>query len=502
MYIDPLTIYREYVQNGADSVDEGRHEGLLSSKDFGRVDISIDSNSRTIRIRDNGKGLHKDDFEERLTGIGTSAKRGTEARGFRGVGRLAGIGYCQELIFRSRASAKAEVFEMRWDCKSIKTILRSADARLSLQDLINSAIEIRLTDGTLMPERFFEVELRGIIRHKNDSLLNPTIVHNYLSEVAPVPFAPNFELGKEITSALCDQIALGQLAIQIEGMESPVYRPHRNEIEFANATYDLFSDLEICPIPSIDGSVGAIAWFLHHGYKGAIPNPHIRGMRLRSGNIQVGGHDLLQDLFAEARFNSWTVGEVHAVDKRIIPNGRRDHYEQNVHFNNLINHISPIARNISARCRQSSVLRNLLREFDRCEMRAKEKIMILKQGTLSSIARERLVEEVKELIIVMRRAASRESMSNQSRITLNATANKLERAFSRVREQSSQAKILARIPKAKRKIYQQVFALIYDCSANKTTAHELVKQILGKLSVPLKRSSRNRKATVRSMIQS
>ncbi|MGB8480401.1 MAG: hypothetical protein WCE63_16460 [Acidobacteriaceae bacterium] len=44
---------------------------------------------------------------------------------------------------------------------------------------------------------------------------------------------------------------------------------------------------------------------------------------------QVGGDVLLEDLFPETRFNSWTVAETHVLDQRIIPNGRRDDYEHN-----------------------------------------------------------------------------------------------------------------------------------------------------------------------------
>jgi len=114
MYIDPMTIFREYIQNASDSIDEARKVRLLSTADPGQVDLFVDPNSRTVRIRDNGVGISHDQFQIRLTGFGTSLKRGTEARGFRGVGRLAGLGYCQELLFRSRASGEADVNEMRW----------------------------------------------------------------------------------------------------------------------------------------------------------------------------------------------------------------------------------------------------------------------------------------------------------------------------------------------------------------------------------------------------
>ncbi len=100
MYVEPLTIYREYLQNSADSIDDAVKDGLLENHEKGRVDINIDHLNRKITIRDNGSGLSNKDFEKRMTAFGASRKRDTDARGFRGVGRLAGIAYCRELIFR------------------------------------------------------------------------------------------------------------------------------------------------------------------------------------------------------------------------------------------------------------------------------------------------------------------------------------------------------------------------------------------------------------------
>lgn len=91
MYLDPMTIYREYVQNAADAVDEARFRGLLAAEEPGRIDIDLDPVARSVRIRDNGTGLAWPIFEARLTAFGASPKRGSPARGFRGVGRLSGL---------------------------------------------------------------------------------------------------------------------------------------------------------------------------------------------------------------------------------------------------------------------------------------------------------------------------------------------------------------------------------------------------------------------------
>ena len=102
MYTDPLSLYREYVQNACDSIDEAEEIGLLASHSEGAIQITVDSQLRSIRIRDNGTGIGADKVQDILVAIGASQKRGTNKRGFRGVGRLCGLGYAQTLIFRTR----------------------------------------------------------------------------------------------------------------------------------------------------------------------------------------------------------------------------------------------------------------------------------------------------------------------------------------------------------------------------------------------------------------
>jgi HSP90 family molecular chaperone len=136
MYIDPMTIYREYIQNAADSIDEARATGLIETDASGRVDIEVHAPTRAVRIRDYGCGVPFKDFGRKLAALGGSAKRGTRARGFRGVGRLAGLGYAQELVFRSRSAGESKVSVLRWDCRQLKAALRNPNQNTGVIDVI------------------------------------------------------------------------------------------------------------------------------------------------------------------------------------------------------------------------------------------------------------------------------------------------------------------------------------------------------------------------------
>ena len=62
-----------------------------------------------------------------------------------------------------------------------------------------------------------------------------------------------------------------------------------------------------------------------------------RCIRLRKSNIQIGEADCLsnhpkrgQALWKEDRGNNYFMGEIHALDERLIPNSRRDYFNQDV----------------------------------------------------------------------------------------------------------------------------------------------------------------------------
>ena len=481
MYIEPLTIYREYIQNAIDSIDEARDEGLYKLGNTGQIQIAIDLRSRSVRIRDDGIGVRRESFESQLGTFGASLKRGTERRGFRGVGRLAGLAYCQILTFRTRAAGDPFVSEMLWDCRKIKKLLNTTDHQWSLEELLKEVVLVRQISGTEYPKHFFEVELTCVIRHKNDVLLNRRAIYDYLSEVAPVPFHPEFTFGESIKAELVGRVALGNVDIRIDDEAEPVYRPFRDNIQGNGQIYDEYTDIEFINLPALDEGDAGVMWLLHHSYKGAIPDKRLKGLRIRSGNIQIGSSDIFADVFVEPRFNSWTVGEVHVLDSRLTPNGRRDHFETGVHFDNLVNHIVPHTRKIGIRCRHSSQLRNRLREFDRLEGQVQQAVLSLSQDSLNKKARASFIARTTRTIETMDRCASFSGIEESLRLSLRTRIDQLRSQLEDSLGEYATNPTLESFPPIKRGVIRKVFGLIYECSDNPEAARKLIDRILEKL---------------------
>ena len=102
MYSNPMHIYREYIQNASDSIDKAIEKGIIAYSEA-EIHITISSKERRIIIRDNGTGIPCNSAQNTLLNVGASEKDGVNERGFRGIGRLGGLAYANQVQFITSA---------------------------------------------------------------------------------------------------------------------------------------------------------------------------------------------------------------------------------------------------------------------------------------------------------------------------------------------------------------------------------------------------------------
>ncbi|MCZ6803630.1 MAG: ATP-binding protein [Proteobacteria bacterium] len=489
MYVDQLTIYREYIQNSIDSIDEARSSRLLDSKINGKIEINLETDTRSITIKDNGMGIKSDDFYKRVTSIGASHKKGTNARGFRGVGRLSGLGCCRELVFRTKFYGEEIISELRWDCQKLKANLRDNTNNMELEAVIHDSTSFNTYESKDKNAHYFEVQLNGVMRLRKDSLINEDSITNYISQIAPIPFSPEFSWADDIKSSLDEYNCLSDVDIFINNADAPLYRPHRDAFNLSDSKNINFQNLDIYKIPSIDGEMAAIGWVLHHEYTGALSTSlGIKGMRARAGNIQVGGNNILENIFPELRFNSWAVSELHILDKNIIPNGRRDNFEQNAHFNNLINQLLPMGRDISNKCRSSSLIRNKVKLFESKHESISDNLKIIEKGILPKKDTKRLEEVILTNIVEMEGAISYDLLDKKTKRRLNTKFNKLKNKIDSKNKRTLKGspEELSFLSINERKTYQNIFSMVYEFSSNRTVADRLINKIIRRIKIDKK----------------
>jgi molecular chaperone HtpG len=185
MYSDPKIVYREYIQNAVDSLETAVAQNLLEPQSM-RIDIIISEENSSISIRDNGMGIPSADARDTLMNVGNSRKRHTNNRGFRGIGRLGGMSYCDTLIFTTSAENETQKTVVAFDCKKLRNLLVPGQ----YEDMTLSDVLSEVTTISLEPEKrekhYFLVEMKNVTGFSD--LLNVAAARSYISQVAPLPY--------------------------------------------------------------------------------------------------------------------------------------------------------------------------------------------------------------------------------------------------------------------------------------------------------------------------
>lgn len=336
MYSSPLDLYREYVQNAVDSIDE-QLEKPLSNTDKCFIDITIEPEKRTITIFDNGKGILSKKAVSTLVDVGNSKKSRNKSRGFRGIGRLAGLGYCERLVFTTSFADEPVATMVSFDAKKLgELLLCDSSVAESVNEVLGQIIETKQISEK-SKKHYFKVELIGVTN--SDKLLDLEVVENYLIQHAPLRYAREFKWQRTITEKIK---ALGYVipAYDIRLNNVPLFKPYEDVFlsDRVKKNKDSIKDVDVVPFYR-DGKLSAALWCAKTNYYGTIIDNSIKGIRIRQGNILVGDKMSCSSFFKEERFNGWLIGEIHVIDEGLIANARRDDFEKNDVYHAFVENI-------------------------------------------------------------------------------------------------------------------------------------------------------------------
>lgn len=402
MYSDPKIVYREYIQNSVDSLENAVSTGLIEPQSM-RIDIVVNAEDSFITIRDNGTGIPSADAQKTLMNVGSSKKRNSNNRGFRGIGRLGGMSYCNTLVFTTSAEMEAVKTIITFDCKKLRQLLVPGQ----YEDMSLSAVLEEITEVEVLPEKaekhYFCVEMKDVTGFSD--LLDIEAAKSYISQVAPLPYqSRHFIYTSQLKGFLLEKgYTVEEFPIFVGENESdlePVYKPNKSRFrsDRGKRTVDEITSMSYFDIV-IDGELYALGWYANCGWYGFLSDKELAGFRVRKGNILIGDSKTMNVIFKEARFNGWTQGEIFIVTDKLIPNARRDDFEQNDAYYKLIEALSSkIGAEITRTIREASQTRNnpsakALREV---EKKLAEATTALTEGFNSAVDKEKLISTLTE----------------------------------------------------------------------------------------------------------
>ena len=361
MYENPEIIYREYIQNSVDSIEEAVKNNILKIEES-RINIILSEMENKIIISDNGMGISENNAFYVLTDIGNSSKKYENNRGFRGIGRLGGLSFCEKLRFISKYKGEENESLLEYDCVKLKRLLVPGENdHYDLENVLREVVTFEKRGAKKIEDHYFIVELEGIDIFTD--LLDIDKMKSYIKQTCPLPYK-RFVYKKDIHDLFKNNnrellefnIYMGSDKENLEQLYKPVKYNFKSNVKSKN--YDFINEIKTIQIYD-QGELLAIGWYGKCNYYGTIIDKEIAGIRIRKGNILVKSSRIINQVFKEPRFNGWVQGEVFILSDKIIPNARRDDFEPNITYYNLIKGLEKkLGEQIQAEIRQESRFRN------------------------------------------------------------------------------------------------------------------------------------------------
>jgi molecular chaperone HtpG len=329
MYGESENAIREYVQNAFDALRSAVQQKLITDE-IARITVTLTAGDQ-ITIYDNGVGVAASAAYTTLTSIGASKKDRQKQAGFRGIGRLAGIAFCDRLTFRTKAQGDDFESTVAYNCVALRNGMNNGT--LKLVDLLQSAVSFEQLPSTDKSAHFMEVNLIGLSAAP-EVFKDAGRLRTYLAETSPVGFEPSWDKGPAISEYASKtawaietaRLSLGTSALALK----PIYKLYKDAFVGKGDSLQKIEWIEY-----FLGSSGRWwAWVGHTNQSEIVNEKNVHGLRVRVKNIAIDKTTILDELFtmvnkSYSRFNSYYVGEVHISPSLLIPNARRDGFEDN-----------------------------------------------------------------------------------------------------------------------------------------------------------------------------
>lgn len=355
LYENPIILFREYVQNSLDAHNKAVDNGKSSIKDF-NVTIDVDNEKQKIVIKDNGYGISSYKlFENRMLSIGSSDKGEDRTKyiGFRGIGRISGLPFCEKLTFKNKAKGLDEIHECIWEGNKYRDLLSNEDTDDDLQSIIENIVTIKKTKTAngKTSEHYFEVTLENYGNELIETLTDRNIIKK-LVKMLPLKYEKDFA-GAKIILNKYKKFMNGE---KLERFMVPVKYNGKDLRKKYDKNYILGSDIvtwEIRDKRKKDGSLGdkmGILWFTFEKHLKSNQNEEYYGILTRSKNVLMGTNDTFAQVADSSKEYITTYremvqglqgiyGELLINSDKLRDNSRRDWFlpdQHSIYLNHVI----------------------------------------------------------------------------------------------------------------------------------------------------------------------
>jgi len=342
LYPRKLEIVREYIQNASDALDAFNRVAEHIEDDFTPV-MKISIQGKSLLIFDNGIGMDGEEVQK-LKRIAYSEKREGHEAGYKGIGRLAGMAVANKLLISSTSYGDPQLHKFEFRAKELKEEL-SENRRKGIQEPASEVINRHTTISSLdvdPADHYTIVELRET-DDRYPELLDPVQLREYIGDIGPVGFAPDFTYGHRVSDHLYKRVPdYSPKAIWLattSGDRAQIYKPYTDSMGLAEPEF-----IEVHG----RGGLLAYVWYTTKGkpmlgkvrssggkftVEGTTPasKKRLAGLVYKLFGFSIGDRSLpLRTLWTKDYTRPlWFTGEIHIVDKNVKPTTDRSNFVDN-----------------------------------------------------------------------------------------------------------------------------------------------------------------------------
>ena len=312
LYENPVILFREYVQNSLDAYNFAiKEEQLEPLVDF-CVDIDIDEQNKSITIKDNGYAiLTKEAFVEDMLSLGNSRKTDpNQYIGFRGIGRISALPFCDTLTFRSKAKGSDKINVCQWKGNTYRKLINHDESsELTIYDVIKDVVDIWEEEDKDTASHYFSVHIQNYGMEVED-VLESDDFKEQLKKLLPIQYSEQFTASQKILdkykSFMNEDLSEFICPVRLNGEDLKKNYTDENVLE---------SDIIFWEIRGRElgknkpGDKIGILWFTFNKKMVAAKNEDY-GIMVRSKNVLMGSNDTFADLCASSKEHVATYSEL------------------------------------------------------------------------------------------------------------------------------------------------------------------------------------------------
>lgn len=370
LYRDTLDALREYIQNAIDAKST-------------QIQVSVDPD--IVSVLDNGSGMGATDARNAIR-LGISEKNPLVNVGFRGIGIYSGFNLCDLLEIYTKTSNDSDTYRLAFNFDQIRRELLAEQERRNLgmepevylEKLLEDFVFVELAEDGIIEDHGTRVVMSGLLPDSYSRLNDWDQVEEYLQNVVPLPFHPEFKWGGMIEERFKEEDhRVVPLTLEIGDRSLPIFRPYTDRIfKFGGNHPPEFFDVK-----DTRQSFG-FAWVCVNDARETIKDVNVRGLLIKKFGFSIADRRYLEPYFVRTVYSRRITGEVIVNHPNLIPNAARSDFENNLTRQTLLESLPKLTRAVDRWA-------NKIQEEDRA------------REVLSTVAR-RLTDINSELLLIQR----------------------------------------------------------------------------------------------------